>query len=114
MNDIVKAAKLVRGRAEKGDPLCREVFRVQARALGLFFDEMINTFDPDAVIVGGGAIETGPEFQKWFVSEIRAGMPVQREEQAEIPIYIMPNGDTAGSRGAALEALKLARHSGLL
>ena len=30
----------------------------QAHALGLFFDEMINTFDPDALIVGGGAIET--------------------------------------------------------
>jgi len=113
LNDIPKAAKLVRGRAESGDSLCRDVFRVQARALGLFFDEMINTFDPDALIVGGGAIETGVEFQQWFVSEIRGGMPVQREEQADIPIHIMPNGDTAGSRGAALEALRLARESGL-
>ena len=52
--EIGKAAKLVRGRAEKGDPMCRDIFRVQARALGLFFDEMVNTFDPDAFIVGGG------------------------------------------------------------
>jgi predicted NBD/HSP70 family sugar kinase len=70
---------------------------------------MINTFDPDALIVGGGAIETGPEFQKWFIGEIHAGMPAQRVEQASIPIHIMPNGDTAGARGAALEALKLLR-----
>lgn len=104
-----KAAKLVRGLAERGDPLCREVFRVQAHALGLFFDEMVNTFDPDALIVGGGAIETRPEFQSWFVEQIRAGMPGQRVEQADIPIRIMPNGDTAGARGAAIEALKLAR-----
>jgi hypothetical protein len=41
-------------------------------------------------------------------------MPPQREEQADIPIYIMPNGDTAGARGAAIEALKNARHSGLI
>jgi predicted NBD/HSP70 family sugar kinase len=95
--------------AEKGDPLCREIFRVQAHALGLFFDEMVNTFDPDALIVGGGAIETGPEFQQWFVEEIRRGMPAQRVEQADIPIYIMPNGDTAGARGAAIEALRFAR-----
>ena len=47
--DVNKAAKLVRGMAEKGDPLCRDIFRVQAHALGLFFDEMVNTFDPDAL-----------------------------------------------------------------
>ena len=108
-----EAAKQVRGLADHGDPLCREVFRVQAHALGLFFDEMINTFDPDALIVGGGAIEASPAFQQWFVQEIRNGMPPQREEQVNIPIHIMPNGDTAGARGAAIEALTLARQSGL-
>jgi glucokinase len=108
-----QAAKLVRGLAAQGDPMCKEIFRVQAHALGLFFDEMVNTFDPDALIVGGGVLETGQEFQRWFLAEIRLGMPTQREEQADIPILVMPNGDTAGARGAALEALKLARQSGL-
>jgi predicted NBD/HSP70 family sugar kinase len=112
--DPHQAAKLVRGLAEKGDPMCKEIFRVQAHALGLFFDEMVNTFDPDALIVGGGALETSKEFQRWFLAEIRASMPNQREEQARIPIHVMPNGDTAGARGAAIEALKLARQSGLL
>jgi glucokinase len=111
--DLHQAAKLVRGLAEKGDPLSREVFRVQAHALGLFFDEMVNTFDPDAFIVGGGALETGKQFQDWFIAEIRAAMPAQREEQAGIPIHVMPNGDTAGARGAAIEALNLAREGGL-
>jgi glucokinase len=109
-----RAAKMVRGLADQGDPLCKEIFRVQAHALGLFFDEMINTFDPDALVVGGGALETSADFQKWFMAEIRIGMPTQREEQAGIPIYVMPNGDTAGARGAAIEALKLARQSGLM
>jgi predicted NBD/HSP70 family sugar kinase len=112
--EIGMAARLVRGMAEKGDPLCRDIFRVQAHAMGLFFDEMVNTFDPDALIVGGGALETGEDFQRWFIAETRAAMPVQREEQAGIPIYVMPNGDTAGARGAAIEALKLASHLGLL
>jgi len=107
--DIHKAAKHVRGLAEKGDPLSRDIFRVQAHALGLLFDEMINTFDPDALLVGGGAVETTEEFQRWFIQEIHAGMPTQREEQADIPIHVMPNGDTAGARGAAIEALKFAR-----
>lgn len=111
--DSHQAAKLVRGLAEQGDPMCKDIFRVEAHALGFFFDEMINTFDPDALIVGGGVLETSTEFQGWFLGEIRVGMPTQREEQAGIPIHVMPNGDTAGARGAALEALKLARQSGL-
>jgi glucokinase len=109
-----QAAKLVRGLADQGDPLCKEIFRVQAHALGLFFDEMVNTFDPDALIVGGGALEASEAFQRWFMDEIRVGMPNQREEQAGIPIHVIPNGDTAGARGAAIEALKLARQSGLI
>jgi predicted NBD/HSP70 family sugar kinase len=94
--------------------MCKEIFRVQAHALGLFFDEMVNTFDPDALMVGGGALEASQEFQRWFLEQIRVGMPAQREEQASVPIYVMPNGDTAGARGAAIEALRLARQSGLM
>jgi glucokinase len=74
---------------------------------------MVNTFDPDAFIVGGGALETSQKFQYWFIDQIRAAMPSQREEQVAIPIHLMPNGDTAGARGAAIEALKFARQSGL-
>lgn len=111
--DVAQAAKLVRGLAEQGDAMCREIFRVQARALALFFDEMTNVFDPDALVVGGGAVETSPEFRRWFVDEIRAGMPTQREEQADLPIHVIPDGDTAGARGAALAAARIARERGL-
>jgi glucokinase len=112
--DAHQAAKLVRGLADKGDALCKDIFRVQAHALGIFFDEMINTFDPNALIVGGGALEASKEFQQWFLQEVRVGMGTQREEQANLPIHVMPNGDTAGARGAAIEALSLARQSGLM
>ena len=111
--DVATAAKRVRGFAERGDAMCREIFRVQARALGLFFDEMINVFDPDALIVGGGAIEADESFRTWFLQEIRAGMPNQREEQAGLPIRIIPDGDTAGARGAAIDAARLVRERGL-
>lgn len=111
--DIGEAAKAVRGLAERGDDLCREIFRVQARALALFFDEMINVFDPDALIVGGGVVEAAEEFRGWFVAEIRASLPGQRDEQAGLPIHVMPDGDTAGARGAALDAARLVRERGL-
>jgi glucokinase len=111
--DVAAAAGRVRGLAERGDAMCREIFRVQARALGLFFDEMINVFDPDAVFVGGGAVEVGEEFRSWFIAEIRAGMPGQREEQAGLPIHVIRDGDSAGARGAALDAARLVREQGL-
>ena len=109
IDDPQKAAYKVRAMAEKGDEMCRAIFQVEARALGLFFDQMVSTFDPDALIVGGGGVETTPEFQKWFIDEVRIGMGPQLEEQSDIPIHVMPNGDTAGARGAALDALKHAR-----
>jgi glucokinase len=111
--DIAEAAKQVRGLAERGDEMCREIFRVQARALGLFFDGMINVFDPDALFVGGGALETGEEFRHWFLAEIRGGMPSQREEQGLLPIHVISDGDSAGARGAALDAARLVREQGL-
>jgi predicted NBD/HSP70 family sugar kinase len=109
--DMREAAKRVRGMAASGDEMCRDIFRVQAHALGLFFDQMVNTFDPDALIVGGGAIEVSADFRRWFLGEIAASMPVQRQEQADILIRIMPNGDTASARGAAIQALRVARNS---
>ena len=106
---VGEAAKKVRAGAEAGDAMCLEIFQVQARALGLFFDQMINVFDPDALIVGGGVVEASEEFQRWFLEQVRAGMPAQRAEQADIPIHPMPDGDCAGARGAALDAQRFAR-----
>jgi len=108
-----EAAKRIRGLAEQGDAMSLEIFRVQARALGLFFDEMVNVFDPDALIVGGGVVEASDGFRRWFLDEVRAGMPTQREEQASLPIHVMPSGDSAGARGAALDAARMVRERGL-
>lgn len=104
--DPAAAAVRVRGLADGGDAMCLEIFRVQARALGLFVDQMVNLFDPDGILVGGGALEASPAFREWFIREVREGMPRQREEQARLRIEVMPDGDTAGARGAALDAVR--------
>jgi predicted NBD/HSP70 family sugar kinase len=104
--DPAKAAVKVRNLADEGDPMSREIFRVQARALGLFIDQMVNLFDPDGFLIGGGALEASSAFRGWFLGEVRAGMPAQRAEQ-EPRIELMPDGDTAGARGAALEAVRV-------
>jgi len=114
IEDRNKAAKAVRGYADRGDAMCLDIFRVQAAAIGLFCDIMLNTFDPDAFIIGGGVLEASPEFGRWFLDEVRRNMPAQREEQLDVPIHSMPNGDTAGARGAAVDALAMARARGLV
>jgi glucokinase len=40
-------------------------------------------------------------------------MPGQREEQAGLPIHVIRDGDSAGARGAALDAARLVREQGL-
>jgi predicted NBD/HSP70 family sugar kinase len=101
-----RAAVKVRNLADEGDPMSRDIFRVQARALALFVDQMVNLFDPDGFLIGGGALEASSAFRGWFLGEIRAGLPAQRAEQ-EPRIELMPDGDTAGARGAALEAVRV-------
>jgi predicted NBD/HSP70 family sugar kinase len=99
------AAVRIRGLADSGDAMARDIFRVQARALGLFVDQMVNVFDPDGFLIGGGALEASQAFRDWFVAEVRNAMPAQRAEQ--VPrLELMPDGDTAGARGAALEAVR--------
>jgi len=50
-------------------------------------------------------IDATPAQERAIIAEVRAGMGPQREEQ-EPRIAIMPNGDAAGARGAALQALR--------
>jgi glucokinase len=100
------AAVRVRGLADRGDAMALDIFRAQAGALGLFIDQMVNLFDPDGFLIGGGALEASQTFRNWFLAEVRAGMPAQREEQV-LRIELMPDGDTAGARGAAIEALRV-------
>ena len=42
---------------------------------------------------------------------LRRGMPDQRVEQRDVPIHVMPGRDTAGARGAALEAIRQLRET---
>ena len=102
---IKDAAKKVRGFAENGDEMSRAIFRAQAWALGAHIDQMINVFDPDAVFIGGGVVEASEELRHWYLTKIRESIPF-RDEQAELEIEIVPDGDKAGARGAAVFAFQ--------
>lgn len=98
-------AKRVRSYGEKGDAMARLIFRKQAIALALLFDIAMQLLDLDAFFVGGGIMQTKPEFREWFLSVLREHLPL-RDEQKGVSVDIAPDGDMAGARGAARLALE--------
>jgi predicted NBD/HSP70 family sugar kinase len=102
---MTRAARLVRGHGERGDPLARKIFEQQAIALGRLFSIAANFTDPSAYFVGGGVVEAAAEFRDWFLETVRANT-VLREEQAKVATFaLVPDLDMAGARGAAVAAL---------
>ena len=109
---IARAAKIVRTLGEKGDPLARKIFEQQAIALGRLFTIAANFTDPSAYFVGGGVVETSPEFREWFLGIVREHTAL-REEQARVARFaLVPDLDMAGARGAAVAALEWLTRAG--
>ncbi len=70
----------MRGLAEQGDPLALEIFQQQAMAIGRLFTIASNFTDPDGYFVGGGVVETNPEFREWFLARVRANTALRGEQ----------------------------------
>jgi glucokinase len=103
---VGKAAKLVRGYGEAGDPLAMKIFEQQAMALGRLFTIAANFCDPHAYFVGGGVVEAAPHFREWFLAKVVESTSL-REEQANLATFaLVPDLDMAGARGAAIAALE--------
>jgi glucokinase len=100
------AAKLVRHYGENGDPMALKIFEQQATAIGRLFTIAANFSDPSAYFLGGGVVETAPQFREWFLATVRQHTTL-REEQAAIAVFaLVPDLDMAGARGAAVAALE--------
>jgi predicted NBD/HSP70 family sugar kinase len=98
-------AKRVRSFGESGDEMARLIFQKQAIALSLLFDLAMQLLDLDAFFVGGGVMQTNPEFCEWFLGVIREHLSL-RDEQLGVSLEVAPDGDMAGARGAARLALE--------
>lgn len=98
-------SKQVRAFGENGDPMARQIFEKQAIALAVLFDIAMQFLDLDAFFVGGGVMQTMPEFREWFLGVLRDHLPL-RDEQMGVTVEIAPDGDMAGARGAARLALE--------
>ncbi|WP_422752920.1 ROK family protein [Micromonospora sp. WMMD708] len=107
-----RAATLLRGYAERGDALAREVFAQQAAALGRLFTIAANFTDPHAYFVGGGVVEAAAEFRDWFLDAVRAHTVLRQEQAALATFALVPDRDMAGARGVAIAAAEAVRSAG--
>ncbi len=106
---IGKAARMLRGYGEKGDPLARAVFTQQAQAIGRLFTIAANFTDPHAYFVGGGVVEAAPHFRQWFLTTVREHTALREEQARAATFALVPHLDMAGARGAAVAALDTVR-----
>src|SRR5215472_6488929 len=101
---VARAAKLVRGYAERGDAMALEIFRQQAMAIGRVFSIAAKFTDPDIYFVVGGVIDAAPHFRDWLLATVRENTSLYIEQAEIAEISLVPDLDMAGARGSAIAA----------
>ena len=109
VSPVSTAAKLVRGHGEAGDEMALAIFRQQAMAIGALFTIAASFTDPDVYFLGGGVVETAPEFREWFLAEVRQHTQLRKEQAGAATVALVPDRDMAGARGSAIAAREWAR-----
>jgi glucokinase len=88
--------------AHDGDPVAREVLDEIGRRLGFGLAGLVNTFNPEVIVIGGGAVRGGD----MLLEPARAVVAERALEPAREVVRIVAAhyGDEAGMMGAALMA----------
>jgi glucokinase len=93
---------LVTELAHDGDEAAREVIARIGRHLGVGITSLVNTFDPDVVIIGGGVVAAGELLLEPARDELHMrGLPPAREHAQVVLAHF---GEESGMLGAALLA----------
>ena len=93
--------------ARSGDPVAQGALEVVGRALGVGIANLVNIFNPEVVVIGGGAVRAGElllEPARRVIAD--HALPPAREIVRLAPAHY---GDEAGMMGAALMALESLR-----
>jgi glucokinase len=93
---------LVTELAHDGDEAARDVLALIGRRLGVGISSLVNVFDPDVVLIGGGVIAAGELVLEPARDEMRArALPPGRDHVRILPARF---GEESGMLGAALLA----------
>lgn len=95
--------------AHDGDAAAVEAVALIGRNLGVGIAGLLNIFNPDLVVIGGGVLAAGDLLLEPARAEVaRRALPAMRDHAAIVPAHF---GAEAGLVGAAALALDLARRS---
>ena len=90
--------------AHDGDPHARDVLALIGERLGFGLVGLVNTFNPEVIVIGGGAARGGDLLLEPARAVIaQHALPPTREAVRVVPAHY---GDEAGMMGAALMALE--------
>jgi glucokinase len=83
----------------QGDVMAREILSETAELLTVWFGNIIDLFDPDVIVIGGGVAA----MLQPFYADIKAGLPkwCVNPRPNEIPLVIAHYGADAGIAGGA-------------
>lgn len=93
--------------ASQGNPFARQVWHDSIQALGCGLTSLINAFDPEAIVLGGGIAQSGPallEPLKEVLDRVE-----WRPEGIRVSLLQAQLGEWAGAWGAAWHALREGR-----
>jgi glucokinase len=93
------SSRLVHEAALKGDPVAKQVMAETTRYLGIGVANLINIFNPQMVVLGGGVMGAGQTFLKAIEREARARAFETPAKTAKIVAAKL--GDDMGVVGAA-------------
>lgn len=101
--DFAGAAPEVLTLADSGDPKAQAIVVSAGQALGAGMAQLVNTLDPEAVVIGGGLGLVGGLFRSTIEDSMRRH--VWSEVHRDVPLLSARLGKDAGWIGAALGAL---------
>jgi glucokinase len=104
MMEDAKSARTISQFAHNGDLLAQQAFKRAARYLGRAAAALINTLDPDMVVLGGGVAESGLLMDEMKRVAQRRSLPLLFED---IEFAMAHYRNDAGAVGAALLADQL-------
>jgi len=103
-DETISSPSEISRRAENGDPLAVKFLEGRGEILGVLCTTLIHTFDPEAIIIGGGIAQAGePFFTGVKKSILERAYPILAQKVKIIPAQL---GTIAGALGAAALALE--------
>jgi glucokinase len=101
-------AKVVAIAAREGDPAARAVFERAAQALGVGLAGLVNVFNPEIIVIGGGLARAGD----LIFDTVNEAIATYAMRQISPDVSVVPSA--LGTRTGILGAAALAFHAGSL